>query len=214
MAIPYQITDMEAYKAQWNKAKDQPEVFWSEIAAHFQWKKPWNKVLDWNFNEPRIRWFEGAQLNITENCLDRHLDSIGNQAALVWEPNNPSEPFRSLSYRELHQEVETAAAMLRMHGIKKGDRVCIYLPMVPELAIAVLACARIGAIHSVVFGGFSAQSIADRIKDAQCSLVICSDGAFRGGKTIPMKATVDDALDQCSSVKRCWCSPEHVLPFP
>ncbi len=202
MAIPYQITSMEAYEAQWNKAKDQPEVFWSAIAAHFQWKKPWNKVLEWNFEEPCIRWFEGAQLNITENCLDRHLDSIGDQAALVWEPNDPSEPFQSLSYRELHQEVETAAAMLRMHGIKKGDRVCIYLPMVPELAIAVMACARVGAIHSVVFGGFSAQSIADRINDAQCNLVICSDGAFRGSKTIPMKSTVDDALDRCPSVNK------------
>lgn len=202
MAIPYQITSMEAYEAQWNKAKDHPEVFWSEIAAHFQWKKPWNKVLEWDFEGPHMRWFEGAQLNITENCLDRHLDSIGDQAALVWEPNDPSEAVRSLSYRELHQEVETAAAMLRMHGIKKGDRVCIYLPMVPELAIAVLACARVGAIHSVVFGGFSAQSIADRINDAQCHLVICSDGAFRGGKTIPMKSTVDDALDHCPSVKK------------
>src|SRR5262249_43605511 len=158
------------------------------------WKRTWDKVLDWNFTGPEIKWFAGGKLNITENCLDRHLESLGDKPAIVWEPNDPSEKSRILTYRELHSEVCKFAQVLKNNQVKKGDRVCIYMPMVPELPIAVLACARIGAIHSVVFGGFSAQSIADRIQDAQCSFVITSDGGFRGNKEIPLKAVIDEAL--------------------
>jgi acetyl-CoA synthetase len=171
-----------------------PEGFWSEIADHFIWKKKWDRVLDWNFTEPRIAWFSGAQLNITENCLDRHLTDKSDQPAIIWEPNNPSEPNRILTYGDLHRQVCLFAQVLLNNGIKKGDRVCIYMGMVPELAIAVLACARIGAIHSVIFGGFSAQSISDRLQDAGASCVVTCDGAFRGAKDIPLKAVIDEAL--------------------
>ncbi len=178
------------------------EGFWAGIAAHFSWHRKWDKVLDWNFSGPQVKWFSGAKLNITENCLDRHLTERGDQPAIVWEPNNPAEEHRVLTYKELHFKVCQFANALRNNGAKKGDRICIYMPMVPELAIAVLACARIGAIHSVVFGGFSAQSIADRIQDATCNIVITADGAYRGGKEIPLKAVIDDALVSCPSVER------------
>ena len=199
---PYQIRSLEQYKSEYRKSVEDPEGFWSEVARHFQWRRPWDKVLEWNFSEPRVRWFIGGQLNITENCLDRHLAERGDKPAIIWEPNNPEEHYRILSYKELHFKVCQFANVLKNNGLKKGDRVCIYMPMVPELAIAVLACARIGVIHSVVFGGFSAQSIADRIQDAQCSLVITSDGAHRGNKEIPLKSVIDDALVQCPSVKK------------
>lgn len=202
MSYPYQIKTAEEYRQAYQKSVADPEGFWADIAGNFQWRRPWDKVLEWNFTEPRVRWFSGGQLNITENCLDRHLADKGDKPAIIWEPNNPDEDYRILSYKELHFKVCQFANVLRNNGLKKGDRVCIYMPMVPELAIAVLACARIGVIHSVVFGGFSAQSIADRIQDAQCSLVITSDGAFRGGKEIPLKSVIDDALVQCPSVKR------------
>jgi len=202
MSYPYQIRSLEQYQSEYKKSVDDPEGFWAGIAANFQWRRRWDKVLDWNFTEPRIRWFDGAQLNITENCLDRHLAERGDQPAIIWEPNDPDEHFRILSYKELHAKVCQFANVLKNNDLKKGDRVCIYMPMVPELAIAVLACARIGAIHSVVFGGFSAQSIADRIQDASCSLVITSDGAFRGNKDIPLKAVIDDALVQCPTIRR------------
>ena len=159
-------------------------------------------MLDWNFHEPQIKWFEGAQLNITENCLDRHLHAKANQPAIIWEPNNPKEAHRVITYQELYEQVCAFAHVLQRNGVKKGDRICIYMPMVPELAIAVLACARIGAIHSVVFGGFSAQSIADRIIDAACAFVITADGGFRGNKEIPLKAVIDDALTQCDTVQK------------
>jgi acetyl-CoA synthetase len=168
----------------------------------FTGKKKWNKVLDWNFKEPKITWFEGAKLNITENCLDRHLASNGNTTALLWESNNPNEPARKISYNELHHLVCKFGNVLKNNGVKKGDRVCIYMGMIPELAIAVLACARIGAVHSVVFGGFSAQSISDRLQDAKAEYVITCDGAFRGAKAIPLKAIIDDALVNCEFVKR------------
>ncbi len=199
---PYQIHSLEQYRSEYKKSIEDPEGFWAGIASHFQWHRRWDKVLDWNFTEPRVRWFGGAQLNITENCLDRHLEERGDQPAIIWEPNDPEEHYRVLTYRELHFKVCQFANALKNNGLQKGDRVCIYMPMVPELAIAVLACARIGAIHSVVFGGFSAQSIADRIQDAGCSLVITSDGAFRGNKDIPLKSVIDDALVQCPTVSR------------
>jgi acetyl-CoA synthetase len=202
MSYPYQIRSLEQYRSEYKKSVDDPEGFWAGVAANFQWRRRWDKVLEWNFSEPRIRWFEGGQLNITENCLDRHLEERGDQPAIIWEPNDPDEHFRVLSYKELHAKVCQFANVLKNNGLKKGDRVCIYMPMVPELAIAVLACARIGVIHSVVFGGFSAQSIADRIQDASCSLVITSDGAYRGSKDIPLKAVIDDALVQCRTIRR------------
>ncbi len=205
MSYSYQIDSMEAYREAYRRSVEDPEGFWAEIAGQFRWRKTWDKVLDWNFSgegAPVVRWFGGGKLNITENCLDRHLDSIGDQPAIVWEPNDPDEHYRILTYRQLHQKVCTFAHVLKNNGVKKGDRVCIYMGMVPELAIAVLACARIGAIHSVVFGGFSAQSIADRIQDADAGYVITCDGAFRGAKAIPLKSVVDDALVQCPSVKR------------
>jgi len=179
-----------------------PEGFWANVAETFMWRRKWDKVLEWNFKDPNIKWFQGGKLNITENCLDRHLGSLGNTPAIIWEPNDPEERHRILTYRELYNKVCQFANVLKNNGVKKGDRVCIYMGMIPELAIAVLACARIGAIHSVVFGGFSAQSIADRIQDAQCSLVITCDGAFRGNKDIPLKSVIDDALMACPSVKR------------
>lgn len=202
MSYPYQIRSMEQYQSEYKKSVEDPEGFWAGVAGNFSWRRKWDKVLDWNFTDPRVKWFSGAQLNITENCLDRHLAERGDQPAIIWEPNDPEEHYRILTYKELHFKVCQFAQALKNNGAKKGDRICIYMPMVPELAIAVLACARIGAIHSVVFGGFSAQSIADRIQDAQCNLVITSDGAHRGNKAIPLKSVIDDALVQCPSVKK------------
>ncbi len=198
----YYIENLEHYHKAFSESVENPEAFWGEIASHFQWKKPWEKVLNWNFDEPNVRWFESAKLNITENCLDRHLKERGNKLALVWEPNDPKERFVRLTYRELHAQVCTFANVLKRNGAKKGDRIAIYMPMIPELAIAVLACARIGAIHSVVFAGFSAHALADRINDAQANLVLTSDGLYRGPKEIPVKRVVDEALVNCPSVKR------------
>jgi acetyl-CoA synthetase len=195
------ITTFEEYQAAYQHSIEDPEGFWAEIAQQFQWRKPWKKVLNWNFEEPSIKWFEGGKLNITENALDRHLADKADQPAIVWEPNDPDDKSVTITYRTLHDRVCRFANVLKKYGVKKGDRVCIYLPMVPELAISVLACARIGAIHSVVFGGFSAQSIADRINDAGCTMVITSDGAYRGPKVIPMKETVDNALEKCTTVE-------------
>lgn len=176
--------------------------FWAEQAATFTWRKPWRKTLRWNFREPRVKWFIGGRLNITENCLDRHLSTRGNQTALIWEPNDPSKKARKFTYKQLYEQVCQFANALKAQGVRKGDRVCIYMPMTPELTIAVLACARIGAIHSVVFAGFSAVSVADRIKDAQASVVITSDYNSRGPKNIPVKQVVDEALDMgCESVR-------------
>lgn len=200
--MPKRITSFEEYKREYRRSVENPESFWAEQAESFQWKEKWDKVLEWNFTEPDVKWFLNGKLNITENCLDRHLKDKGDQKAIIWEPNNPDEKFRTLTYKELHAEVCRFANVLKNNGAKKGDRICIYLPMVPELAIAVLACARIGAIHSVVFGGFSFQSLADRIHDANCSLVITADGGFRGAKDIALKSIVDEALLQCDSVKK------------
>ena len=196
------ISSFEEYHQVYKHSVEQPEEFWAGIADNFHWRKKWDNVLSWNFKEPNVKWFEGAKLNITENCLDRHLDTLGDKPAIIWEPNDPTEDHRVLTYKQLHDKVCQFANVLKNNGVKKGDRICIYMPMLPELAIAVLACARIGAIHSVVFGGFSAQSIADRIKDAECALVITADGGFRGTKDLPLKSVIDDALVQCPSVKR------------
>jgi len=198
----FRINNFEEYQSEYKRSVEDPENFWAGIAAHFTWKKKWDKVLDWNFTEPKINWFIGGKLNITENCLDRHLEKKGDQTAILWEANDPKEPSRKISYKELHTEVCRFANVLKNNGAKKGDRICIYMPMVPELAIAVLACARIGAIHSVVFGGFSFKSLSDRIHDADCNLVITADGAFRGAKDIPLKSVVDEALQTCHSVKK------------
>jgi acetyl-CoA synthetase len=202
MPYPYQIKTFEQYKEAYARSVNDPENFWSEVALNFTWHKPWNKVLDWNFTEPRVRWFQGGRLNITENCLDRHVHEHPDRPAIIWEPNDPEDYHRVLTYKELHTKVMQFANALKNNGVSKGDRVCLYMGMIPELAIAVLACARIGAIHSVIFGGFSAQSIADRIQDAQASVVITCDGAYRGNKTIPLKSVIDDALMGCPSVKK------------
>jgi len=202
MSYSFQIKSYEQYTAAYRKSMEDPEGFWAEVADSFFWKKKWDKVLEWNFTGPDVKWFKGARLNITENCLDRHLAGLGNRPAIIWEPNDPEEHHRVLTYRELYNKVVQFANVLKNNGVKKGDRVCIYMGMIPELAIAVLACARIGAIHSVVFGGFSAQSIADRLYDAQAEYIITCDGAFRGNKDIPLKSVIDDALIGCRFVKK------------
>ncbi|MES2619124.1 MAG: acetate--CoA ligase [Bacteroidota bacterium] len=195
-------SSFDDYQSAYNKSIAQPELFWEEIANEFQWKQKWDRVLDWNFEDPDVKWFSGAQLNITENCLDRHLAKNGDQPAIIWEPNNPAEDVRVLTYNDLYLQVVQFSQVLKNNGIKKGDRVCIYMPMVPELSIALLACARIGAVHSVIFGGFSAQSIADRVLDAGARHIITADGGFRGNKIIPLKEVIDEALVQCPDVER------------
>jgi acetyl-CoA synthetase len=202
MAYPYQITSLAQYKQDYQKSVDQPEEFWADVAQHFQWRKKWDKVLEWNFSEPNVKWFINGKLNITENCIDRHLQTMGEKPAIIWEPNDPNDRVRIVTYNRLHKRVCQVAQMLRNNGVKKGDRVCIYMGMVPELVYAVLGCARIGAIHSVVFGGFSAQSIADRLEDAQAEFIITCDGAFRGEKVIPLKSVIDDALIGNKNIKR------------
>ena len=171
------------------------------LKRHFVWRKKWDKVLSWDFTKPEVKWFEGAQLNITENCIDRHLATRGDKTAILFEPNNPDEPAEHITYKQLYARVNKFANALKARGIKKGDRVCIYVPMIPELAISVLACARIGAIHSVVFAGFSATALATRINDSDCKMVITSDGSYRGAKTIDLKGNVDDALENCPCVE-------------
>ena len=196
------ISSFEEYQLEYQKSIENPEAFWADKADQFLWSKKWDKVLDWNFSEPKSEWFAGGKLNITENCIDRHLPERANQVAYYWEPNDPSEKSVQLTYAALHEQVCKFANVLKNNGAKKGDRICIYLPMVPELAIALLACARIGAVHSVVFGGFSASALSSRIQDSDCKLVITSDGAFRGAKDIPMKEFVDEALEVCPSVAK------------
>ena len=198
----YHIKGLEEYYNVYRKSVRHPEKFWEEVAEeHFVWRKHWDKVLSWDFEKPEIKWFEGAKLNITENCIDRHLLTNKDKTAIIFEPNNPQEDAVHISYQELYERVNALANVLKDKGIKKGDRVCIYLPMIPELAISLLACARIGAIHSVVFAGFSATALSTRINDSVCKLVITSDGSYRGAKTIPLKTIVDEALNDCSSVE-------------
>jgi acetyl-CoA synthetase len=207
------ISSFEAYQAQYRRSIEEPEAFWADVASSFLWKKPWQQVLDWNFDQPDVRWFSGGSLNITENCLDRHLAERAAQTAFIWEPNDPRDKAEHISYRELHRRVCRYANVLKKRGIGKGDRVCIYMPMIPDLAVAVLACARIGAIHSVVFAGFSAQSLADRINDAGAKAVLCSDGLYRGNKEIPVKAVVDEALEQCQTVETVIISRRTQWPL-
>jgi len=196
------INSIEQYKSQYEKSVKNPESFWAEQADNFNWIKKWDQVLEWEFDTPKVEWFIGGQLNITENCLDRHLESRGNQTAILWEPNDPAEQAIEITYNELHNRVCSFANVLKRNGAKKGDRICLYMPMTPELAIATLACARIGAIHSVVFAGFSARSLEDRIKDATCNIIVTADGGYRGAKTIELKQIVDKALETCPSIKR------------
>ena len=212
-SFPYQISNLEEYHQAYQKSIKQPEQFWEEIAQNFTWKKKWDSVSEWNFKDPKIEWFKGAQLNITENCLDRHLNKFGDHAAIIWEPNNPNEQNRVLTYNDLYKQVCQFSHVLKNNGVKKGDTVCIYMGMIPELAIAVLSCARIGAIHSVVFGGFSAQSISDRLHDAKSEFVITCDGAFRGQKNIPLKSVIDEALISCPFVKRVIVYSRTQIPL-
>ena len=198
----YSITNNELYHENYKQASNNPKQFWGELAKeNFLWKKPWDSVLDFDFSIPKISWFDGAQLNITENCIDRHLKTNANKTAIIFEPNDSNSSSEQISYKDLHERVNKFANVLKSRGIKKGDRVCIYLPMIPELAVSVLACARIGAIHSVVFAGFSSIALATRINDCDCSLLITSDGSYRGKKTINLKGIVDEALESCPSVK-------------
>ena len=197
----YHIKHLEEYYKVYRKSVREPELFWEEIAEeHFVWRKRWDNVLSWDFSKPEIKWYEGAKLNITENCIDRHLRTNGNKTAILFEPNGPDEEAQHITYNRLYERVNQFANVLKEQGVKKGDRVCIYLPMIPELAISLLACARIGAIHSVVFAGFSATALATRINDSDCKMVITSDGSYRGKKTIDLKGIVDEALEECPGV--------------
>ncbi|MFN5319258.1 MAG: AMP-binding protein, partial [Bacteroidia bacterium] len=196
------INTLDQYAAAYQKSIEQPEQFWAEIASNLVWQKKWDRLLDWSFDPYQCSWFIGGKINITENCLDRHIGERGEHTALLFEPNNPNDEVRRISYRELYVLVCRFANVLKRNGVRKGDRVCLYMPMIPELAIATLACARIGAVHSVVFAGFSATSISDRINDASCSMVITADALCRGAKQIPLKSVVDEALLQCPGVHR------------
>ncbi|EAS18616.1 acyl-coenzyme A synthetases/AMP-(fatty) acid ligases [Flavobacteria bacterium BBFL7] len=201
----YHIKHLEEYWQVYRKSVRNPENFWEEIAEeHFLWRKKWDKVLSWDFSKPEVKWFEGAKLNITENCLDRHLATRADKTAILFEPNNPDEDSQHITYKELHERVSRFANVLKSQGIDKGDRVCVYLPMIPELAVAILACARIGAIHSVVFAGFSSTALATRINDCDCETIICSDGSYRGKKTIDLKSIVDEALESCPGIKKSF----------
>lgn len=197
----YHIKHLEEYFQIYRKSVRNPELFWEEIAEeHFVWRKKWDRVLNYDLSKPEVKWFEGAKLNITENCIDRHLQIRGDKTAILFEPNNPDEKAEHISYKELHKRVCKFANVLKENGIKKGDRVCIYLPMIPELAISVLACARVGAVHSVVFAGFSSTALSTRINDCEAKMVITSDGSFRGAKTIDLKGIVDEALNDCECI--------------
>jgi acetyl-CoA synthetase len=203
--MTHQIKDLQDYKDTYKRSVEDPESFWASEAESFDWHRKWDKVLEWNFDEPKIEWFIGGKLNITENCLDRHIEKRGDQTAILWEANDPQEASKHITYSELLAKVCQTANALKELGVKKGDRVVFYMPMVPELAIGILACARIGAVHSVVFAGFSAQALSDRVDDAQAKMIICSDFNNRGSKHIPVKGVVDEAMDiGCNSV-------EHVL---
>lgn len=199
----YKIDSLERYFKIYNKSVQDPEGFWGQLAdENFTWYQKWDKVLEYDMVEARFTWFRNAKLNIVKNCIDRHLNKRGDKTAIIFEPNDPKEPAQHISYLELHERVCKMANVLKEQGVKKGDRVCIYLPMIPELAVSLLACARVGAIHSVVFAGFSASAVASRIQDASCRFVITSDGSYRGNKTIDLKGIVDEALQSCPSVEK------------
>lgn len=198
----FHIETTAEYELSYKESIEHPEQFWDGIASNYVWRKKWNKTLEWNFTEPKIKWFLNGSLNITENCIDRHLAAHASKVAIHWEPNDINENGKTLTYQQLSDEVCRMANAFKQYGAVKGDRICLYMPMIPELAIAVLACARIGAVHSIVFGGFSAQSLAERIQDAQCKLIVTSDFIRRGPKEIPAKAVVDEALANCPTVKK------------
>ncbi|HRN71497.1 MAG TPA: acetate--CoA ligase [Ginsengibacter sp.] len=202
MSYPYQLMTQADYENAYKKSVENPEEFWAGVAENFVWRKKWDKVLEWNFTDPSVKWFIGGKLNITENCLDQWARKQPDTPAIIWEPNNPNDPTITLTYKELLGKVIEFAVVLKNNGVRKGDRVCIYMPMVTELAIAMLACARIGAIHNIVFGGFSAKSIRDRIEDSQCTFVITADGVYRGAKPIDLKSAVDAALEGDTPVKK------------
>ncbi|CAI8428367.1 MAG: Acetyl-coenzyme A synthetase [Flavobacterium sp. SCGC AAA160-P02] len=196
------INSLENYQEVYQRSIENPSLFWNEIAENFVWKKKWKKTLEYDWSIPETKWFLEGKLNITENCLDRHLELKGDQTAIIWEPNNPEEEAEHISYKQLHRRVCSFANVLKNNGVVKGDRICIYMPMVSEIAIAVLACARIGAIHSVVFAGFSSTALAARINDAQCKVLLTADGGFRGAKITPLKEIADEALKTCPSIKK------------
>lgn len=198
----FKIKTFAEYKKAYKESVENPEAFWGNIAEQFLWKKRWEKTLNYDFNKPEIKWFEGGKLNITENCLDRHLEERGNKTAIIWEPNDPDEESRHITYRQLYVKVNRFANVLKKNGVKKGDRVCLYMPMIPELAIAMLACARIGAVHSIVFAGFSSTAIASRINDAQCKVLITANEVYRGSKRVALKEICDEALKDCPSIER------------
>ncbi|MEK9613539.1 MAG: AMP-binding protein, partial [Flavobacteriaceae bacterium] len=196
------IQSLSGYIHEYQRSIHQPEKFWSRIVESFHWQKPWDKVLDWDFEGPDVKWFQNGKLNITENIFERHLFTHGNKTAIIWEPNDPEEAERRISYRELYEMTCQFSNAMEAQGITKGDRVIIYMPMVPEAAVAMLACARLGAVHSVVFAGFSSSALADRINDCEAKMVLTSDGNFRGAKNIPVKAVVDEALEKTNFVEK------------
>lgn len=196
----FRIQTLDDYQQEYKYSVVNPELFWADKANYFNWRSKWDNILEWDFKNYDVKWFTNAKLNITENCIDRHLPGKSNDTAFIWESNFVDKPNRNITYRQLHDEVCKVANVLKDLGVKKGDRVCIYLPMIPEAVFAMLACARIGAVHSVVFAGFSAASLSGRIQDSDCKVVITSDGAYRGDKTINLKGVVDEALETCASV--------------
>ena len=196
------INSLKEYQETYRKSVDHPADFWGTIAEHFVWNQKWDQVLEYDWSQPETKWFLGGKLNITENCLDRHLEARGDQTAIIWEPNDPKDQAKYITYKDLHSQVCSFANVLKNNGVEKGDRVCIYMPMVSELAVAVLACARIGAVHSVVFAGFSSTALAARINDAQCKVLLTADGGFRGNKTTPLKDIADEALKTCPSIQK------------
>ncbi len=192
----------ESYKTLYQRSIDEPEDFWAEQAEQFLvWSKRWDTVMDYDYPKGYIRWFEGGKLNVSVNCIDRHLETRGDQVAIIWEGDNPAHD-KKITYRQLHEDVCKFANVLKTQGVKKGDRVCIYLPMISEAATVMLACTRIGAVHSIVFGGFSAEALKDRILDSDCNYVVCADEGYRGGKTLPIKANVDQAAASCPRLKK------------
>ena len=200
--MSFKINSFQKYQSAHQLSVENPSKFWGDVAEHFQWRKKWDKVVQYDWLKPETKWFLGGQLNITENCLDRHLEKNGNQTAIIWEPNSPEEEAKHISYKELHSQVCAFANVLKNNGVIKGDRVCIYMPMVSELAVAVLACARIGAVHSVVFAGFSSSALAARINDAECKVLLTADGGYRGDKITPLKEIADEALKSCPTIQK------------